>query len=66
MPLNPQASVWDNAKEMIQAGHPRDQAFAAAYRVSRDESSQAEARAQRPKRRKPRLQRPLPESVFRR
>jgi hypothetical protein len=33
MPLNPRASLYSNAREMMAAGHPRDQAFAAAYRI---------------------------------
>ena len=35
MPLDPKASVLTNAREMMRAGHPRNQAFAAAYAQKR-------------------------------
>ena len=35
MPLDPRASVESNAREMMRAGHPRAQAFAAAYATKR-------------------------------
>ncbi len=35
MPLKPSMSIIDMAKEMMAAGHPKDQSFAAAYATKR-------------------------------
>jgi len=35
MPLNPKKSVHEMAKEMMAAGHPEDQSYAAAYDTKR-------------------------------
>lgn len=53
MPLNPKASVWQNAHEMMLAGHPRDQSFAAAYRLRRDQRTDARKRTAARKRKQP-------------
>lgn len=35
MPLNPKMTILEMAKEMMAAGHPKDQSFAAAYDTKR-------------------------------